>query len=178
MYSRERIFVMRDYDDLPTIVIERRSAGFGAFFWGALIGAGAALLLAPRSGEEMQEQIRRRVRRARDAAENRVDRVTGAVTRTRARVQDTVDRVHGTVDTVRDRFEAGTERARETYESGRRVAREAREEIESRLADARDSFDALSDEVAVGDDPFRRADGVDIVVTDVGEEPGVDEGLG
>ena len=57
----------------------------GPFVWGALLGAGVALLLAPRSGQETQEEIRRTATRLRTGVEDRVtyarDSVTGAVTR-------------------------------------------------------------------------------------------------
>ena len=50
---------MRDREDVPTIVVERDSggAGAGAFLLGALLGAGIALLFAPKSGAETQEEL-------------------------------------------------------------------------------------------------------------------------
>lgn len=135
---------MGDYDDLPYIVIERRSGGAGAFLWGALLGAGVALLLAPRSGQQTQEEIRAQARRVRDAAEGRMrdaqDNVTGAVHRTRDRIQDRID-------TVRDTVESRTERARQAIEAGRQAAREARSELERRVADAKQGYAAASDAV-------------------------------
>ncbi|HSR43351.1 MAG TPA: YtxH domain-containing protein, partial [Longimicrobiales bacterium] len=63
---------MRDQDE-PYIVIERDSGGsLGAFVLGALVGAGVALLFAPQSGEETQEELRSRARELRGAAEERV----------------------------------------------------------------------------------------------------------
>lgn len=57
----------------PNIVIEReRDGGFGSFVLGALVGAGLALLLAPQSGEETQEEIKKQARRFRVQAEERV----------------------------------------------------------------------------------------------------------
>ena len=57
----------------PHIVIERdRDGGFGSFVLGALVGAGLALLLAPQSGEETQEEIKKQARRFRVHAEERV----------------------------------------------------------------------------------------------------------
>lgn len=138
---------MRDHDDLPYIVIERHSAGgMGTFLWGALLGAGAALLLAPRSGQQTQEEIRQGVRRIREAAEDRVndvrDTVTGSVARTRGRIQDQLD-------SVRDSVESRAERARQAIDAGRRAAREARSELERRVSDAREAvagdFDAADD---------------------------------
>lgn len=133
---------MADYDDLPYIVIERHSAGFSPFLWGALLGAGVALLLTPRTGPETQEEIRRGVLRLRDTAEGRVnetrDVVNGAVARARGRVQDRID-------TVRDVVETRAAQARHAYEAGRRAASEARSELERRIADAKDTVHAVSD---------------------------------
>ena len=64
---------MRDHHDTPYIVIQRDSGGgMGAFVLGALVGAGLALLLAPKTGEETQEEIKERARQLRDVAEERV----------------------------------------------------------------------------------------------------------
>ncbi len=50
---------MRDHDETPYIVIEREGGGgLGSFILGALVGAGLALLFAPQSGEETQEEIK------------------------------------------------------------------------------------------------------------------------
>ncbi|HEV2149381.1 MAG TPA: YtxH domain-containing protein, partial [Longimicrobiaceae bacterium] len=94
---------MRDYDDYPRIVIERESGGLGAFVWGALLGAGAALLLAPRTGAETQRELRERARRLRETAEGRVtearDTVTGAVDRARGEVTDRISAVRDAIET-------------------------------------------------------------------------------
>lgn len=128
---------MRDHDDMPYIVIERRSGGATPFLWGLLLGAGAALLLAPRSGAETQDEIRQQAQRIRRAAEDRVtgarDSVTGAVTRTRNRVYDRID-------TVRDVVETRTQQAREALDAGRRAALDARSELERRVAQAKETL--------------------------------------
>jgi hypothetical protein len=60
-------------DEVPYIVIERERGGsIGSFVLGALVGAGLALLFAPQSGEETQEEIRRRARRLREKAEDKL----------------------------------------------------------------------------------------------------------
>ena len=52
---------MRDHNDVPYIVIERDGGGqIGGFLVGALLGAGLALLFAPKSGEETQAELRDR----------------------------------------------------------------------------------------------------------------------
>lgn len=158
---------MRDYDDLPYIVIEqRREAGFSPFLWGALLGAGAALLLAPRTGEETQEEIRQRVLRLRTAAEGRVNETRGAVTDA---VSRTRDRIQDRIDTVREVIETRTDQARHAYDTGRRAATDARSELERRVADARNAVTAVAD--VVHGTPARKPDiqvtEVDVVITDV-----------
>lgn len=152
---------MREYDDLPYIVIERRGAGLTPFLWGALLGVGAALLLAPRTGEETQEEIRQRVRRLRSVAEGRVnearDTMTGAVTRTRDRLQDRID-------TVRETVEERAERARHAIEAGRRAALDARAELERRVDQAKDTYGAAAEAARSAS---RQPPAVDVVVTDV-----------
>ncbi|HET7275347.1 MAG TPA: YtxH domain-containing protein [Longimicrobiaceae bacterium] len=137
---------MRDYDDVPYIVIERHSAGVAPFVWGALIGAGIALFMAPRSGEETQEEIRQRVRRMRDSAEGRVndvrDSFTGAVSRTRGRMRDQIDS------------------ARDAVDSGRQAARDARRDLEERVASVKGG---RRDEGR----PMESMDGPDVVITEV-----------
>jgi gas vesicle protein len=138
------INAMRDHDDLPYIVIERRSAGLGPFVWGTLIGAAAALLLAPRSGAETQEDIRRSVRRARSAAEDRIDTARTTVERTRERIEDQIGSVRGKVDDVKERLESRAEQAMDIVDDGRRAARDVRDEVERRIANARDHDDATA----------------------------------
>ena len=130
---------MRDHDDLPYIVIERHSGGFGSFVWGILMGAAAALLLAPRSGAETQEDIRRRVTRARTAAEDRFDTARTSVVRTRERIEDQLGAVRGRIDDVREKFEDRADRAREVVGDGKRAARSVRDEVERRIHHTRDN---------------------------------------
>ena len=142
---------MRDYDDMPYIVIERHRGGMTPFLWGALLGAGAALLLAPRSGAETQDEISRNVRRIRDTAEGRVTDARDTVTRTRDRL---VDRI----DSVRSTFEEQADRARDAVDTGRRAARDARTELERRVAEAKAAAAAPSADSQPD---------VDVVVTEV-----------
>lgn len=136
---------MRDYEELPHIVIERERGGLEPFLLGALLGAGVALLLAPRSGADTQREIRESIRRLRDTAEGRVnearDTVRGVVDRTRGEVTDRLGAVRDAVDT------------------GRRAARDARSELERRVAEAKSAFGSGA-AAGGGDDP-------DVVVTEV-----------
>ncbi|MEX0912878.1 MAG: YtxH domain-containing protein [Gemmatimonadota bacterium] len=121
---------MRDHDDLPYIVIERRGAGFGPFLWGALVGAGAALLLAPRSGAETQEDIRDRVIRVRSKAEERVGAVRDTANRTRTRIEDQFGAVREQFDEVLGRSDDRPGFGGDAAAEARRAAREARAEME------------------------------------------------
>jgi gas vesicle protein len=114
---------MADQDDVPYIVIERKSGGFTAFLWGALVGAGVALLFAPRSGQETRGEIRMGVRRIKDRAEQTV--------------RDFQSTVNDTIDGVRTEVTGRVEAARDAFEAGRQAARETRSDMERRVNETR-----------------------------------------
>lgn len=151
---------MADHDHVPYIVIERHSGGASPFLWGLLLGAGAALLLAPRSGEETQAEIRERARRLRNAAEDRVDSVRGTVT---DRVSRTREQVQDRFDSVREVVDARTRQARDVVETGRRRAEDAGAELRRRVEHAR--ADSHRSEIGASTPPAPPAG--DRVVTDV-----------
>jgi gas vesicle protein len=136
---------MRDSDELPYVVIERHSGSLAAFVWGALLGAGVALLMAPRSGAQTQEEIRQGVRRVRTAAEDRVESARSTVNRTRSRIEDQLGNVREQLGTVKERIDSRADRAREALDNGRRVARDARAELERRMADMRDGHHSTAE---------------------------------
>lgn len=155
---------MRDHDDVPYIVIERHSAGFGTFIWGMVIGAGAALLLAPRSGAETRDEIRERVDRARSAASDRVEAAKSTVHRTRESIEDRMESVRDQFGDLRERIEERADDARDRIRSGRRSAMDAYERHLGESDDELD-FDSVDARVAAGIDRE-----VDIIVTEVSEE--------
>lgn len=119
-------------------VIEERG-GWGTFVLGAIVGAGVALLLAPRTGRETQAEIARALGGVRDAAGGPVDgareslagwvgeargRVTGRLDEVRAAVDDRLDRVRGAVD------------------EGRLAATQARVELRRRVDEAKAAYHA------------------------------------
>lgn len=119
---------MRD-EDASYIVIERdRGGGVGSFALGALVGAGLALLFAPQTGAETQEEIRIRARRLKGQAEERVravqEELEGRLDQARAGVQTRMDGVRTAVD------------------SGRQAAREARVDLERRLEQSKVAYRA------------------------------------
>ena len=114
---------MADYDDAPYIVLERREGGVGSFLLGALIGAGVALLFAPRTGTETREELRAGVTRLRERAEDTVRTLQDSVT-------DTVGNVRSEVN---DRIAV----AREAFDAGRQAAKDTRRDMEKRVEEAR-----------------------------------------
>jgi gas vesicle protein len=148
---------MAHHDDQPYIVIERRSGTLAGFLWGALVGAGVAMLLAPRSGRETRDEIRARALRLRDRAEEAVRGVADSVT-------DTIGEVRGEVE---GRIDA----AREAFEAGRRAARETRRDMEVRVREVRAGVRGAAD-------AMRRTDGA-TQATDTASSPAAgDDDLG
>ena len=116
-------------DDVPYIVVERHEdGGLGPFVLGALIGAGIALLFAPRSGRDTRESISQGALRLKEAAEDTVRTVQESVT--------------GAVDNVRTQVGGSVDRARSAIDAGRTAARESRADMERRIREARAGFEA------------------------------------
>lgn len=154
---------MAHHDDLPYIVIERRSGAVLPFLWGALVGAAVALLAAPRSGRETQRELRLTVDRVGTAFRGRVDEMRDAVT-------DAVDgvrqRVHEQVDAVRETVEARGDEVRHAFDRGRRAAQDARQDLEQRVAEAK----RREAEPTSPAGPSATTVHADVVVTEVIEE--------
>jgi len=128
-----------DEDDGPYVVIEKHSGGMGSFFLGLAVGAGLALLFAPRSGMETRRQIRRSAERVRGAAEDAVTDVT-------ERVQDTFEvarqRVEEKIEEARDAIETKREQVQRAVDAGREAAQQARADLERRLAETKAAYGA------------------------------------
>ena len=139
---------MRNQDDLPYILVERDSGGsFGSFCLGALVGAGLALLFAPQSGEETQEEIRARAQKLRAAAEERM-----------REAQLTLE---DRLENVKEGVESRVELMRGAVESGRAAAEEARTDLEAKLERSKAAAKAgiaAAREAAVGETPSPEED--------------------
>jgi gas vesicle protein len=120
---------MRDHDEVPYIVIERDSGGgIGSFVLGALVGAGVALLFAPKTGAETQEELKEQARKLRGTAE---ERVREAQAQLEERLGEAREGVSSRYDEVRDAVSAG-----------RTAASEAREELEDKLVRSKAAYRA------------------------------------
>ena len=132
---------MRSQDDLPYIIIERDSGGgFGSFCLGALVGAGLALLFAPQTGEETQEEIRERAKKLRLVAEERV--------------REAQVHLENRMEAVRDGVQSQVGLVKDAVESGRQAAESARSDLGAKLerskAAARAGIAAAKDASADG----------------------------
>lgn len=127
-------------EDQPYVVIERHSdAGVGPFLLGLALGAGAALLLAPRSGAATRRDIKRRAMRVRRAAEHVATDVTDTVVDT---FQDARRRVEDQIDSARQVIDIKRQQVQRAMEAGRAAAQEAREELEQRIAETKAAYSA------------------------------------
>jgi len=132
---------MHDQDDVPYIVIDRGGGSqTGSFILGALVGAGLALLFAPKSGEETQAELKERALQLRDTAE---DRVRAAQKQLEERLDEARAGVSGRLDTVK-----------EAVSAGREAAVEARGDLERKLEQSKAAYragiEAAKDSVAAG----------------------------
>lgn len=146
--SRKRLVprkekTMRDHDDVPYIVIEREGGGgLGSFILGTLVGAGLALLFAPQSGEETQDEIKARALKLKDVAQDRV--------------RDAQSSLENRLSAARENVQTRVESVREAVDTGRKAALDARDELEKKLerskAAYRAGIDAAREAAAVSTD--------------------------
>jgi gas vesicle protein len=128
-----------DYDDEPTVIIERSSGGVGSFLLGVAIGAAAALMLAPQSGAATRRDIRRGARRASRAATDLAGDISTRVTDT---FEQARDRVETGIDTARQAIDLKKRQVSRAMEAGRAAAQQARDELERRIAETKAAYNA------------------------------------
>ena len=149
-----------DYDDEPTVIIERSSGGVGSFLLGAAIGAAAALLLAPQSGAATRRDLRRGARRASRAATDRAGDISTRVTDT---FEQARDRVETGIDTARQAIDLKKRQVSRAMEAGRAAAQQARDELERRIAETKAAYNAGVDVARSGSPAaLPAADDIDI----------------
>lgn len=119
------------HSDQPVVVVERSDSGLGGFLLGLAVGAGVALLFAPKTGEETRQQLKNTGRRLRTVATERAedlqDALGGGYERTRDRIEEGLDSARETIDEKR-------EAAQDAFEAGKSAVKTARSELERRLA--------------------------------------------
>jgi len=131
---------MSDYDwddEGPFVVIERSEPGVGAFVAGLAIGAGLALLFAPRTGEETRRDLQRRARRVGDQAQDFVSEVSDQVGQ---RLQQARSSVEDRIDSAKQAVEIKRRQVTNAVDAGRAAAQQAREELEQRIAETKAAY--------------------------------------
>lgn len=120
---------MRDQDEGPYIIIERdHGGGVGSFLLGALVGAGLALLFAPKSGAETQEELKEHARRLRNAAEERV--------------REAQRQLEDRLDDVREGMQTRFDGVKDAVSAGRSAATDARADLEKKLERSKAAYRA------------------------------------
>ena|SRR5579859_7775268 len=127
-------------DEEPYVIVERGSR-VAPFIIGAAIGAGLALLFAPKSGAATRRQIKRRAARAADAAR---DAVTEAADGVKERVGDLRNSVEERIDEAREALQTKKQQVQLAVEAGRAAAHESRADLEVRLAESKAAYRAQS----------------------------------
>ncbi|HEX2724121.1 MAG TPA: YtxH domain-containing protein [Gemmatimonadaceae bacterium] len=131
---------MSDYDwddDEPIVVIERSEPGVGAFVAGIAIGAGLALLFAPRTGEETRRDLQRRARRVGDQAQELVSELTDTVSQ---KIQVARETVENRIDSTRQAVDLKRRQVSNAVDAGRAAAQQARVELEQRIAETKAAY--------------------------------------
>lgn len=131
---------MSDYDwddDEPYVVIEQKQPGIGSFLLGLAVGAGVALLFAPRTGEETRRDLQRRAREVGDQAQDLVSEITESVGNT---ISQARDKVEGRIDAARDAVELKRRQVTNAVDAGRAAAQQARVELEQRIAETKAAY--------------------------------------
>jgi gas vesicle protein len=131
---------MSDYDwegDEPYVVIEQRQPGIGPFIAGLAIGAGLALLFAPKSGEQTRRELQRQARRVSDQAQDFVSELSGSVGDT---INQAKEKIGSRIDAARDAVELRRRQVTNAVEAGREAAQQARVELEQRIAETKAAY--------------------------------------
>jgi gas vesicle protein len=126
-----------DDDEGPFVVIEQREPGIGTFVIGLAIGAGLALLFAPRTGEETRRDLQRRAKRVGDQAQDFVSEVTGSVSET---LHAAKEKVESRIDSTRNAVELKRRQVTNAVDAGRAAAQQARIELEQRIAETKAAY--------------------------------------
>lgn len=124
-------------DDEPFVVIEKSEPGIGTFLAGLAIGAGIALLFAPKSGEETRRDIERSARKVGSQAQDFVSDVTESVG---GKLQEAKEGVENRFDSARNAVELKRRQVTNAVDAGRVAAQQARAELEQRIAETKAAY--------------------------------------
>lgn len=124
--------------DTPVVIVEKDSgSSVGGFLVGLLTGAVAGLLLAPKSGEETQQEIREGALKLRVDAENKLADLREELTDIYERAREDVSE---RMDAARDEINERRRRAEEAVRAGRTAASSARTDLERRVEESKQAY--------------------------------------
>jgi hypothetical protein len=115
--------------DREVVYVERGDSSAKWLFWGAVLGAGLALMYAPRSGEETRRVLQRRLWKLRAMTEEKLDEMAQQFGGGREALREFEDEDLEDEELFEPREVPSTR--------GRPSGPSAREELERRLAEAR-----------------------------------------
>jgi hypothetical protein len=119
---------MRHQQRREVVYVERGGDSSAKWlFWGALLGAGLALMYAPSSGEETRRNLQRKLWKLRAMTEEKLDEITQQFGGAKESLEGMLDE--------EEEDEEGAREGNGLY--GRSSRPSPREELERRLADAR-----------------------------------------
>jgi gas vesicle protein len=118
---------MRGNQRREVVYVERGDSSAKWLFWGALMGAGLALLYAPSSGEDTRRNLQRKLWKLRAMTEEKLDEIS-------QQFGGAKESLEGLIDEDDEEIEGELE---EHGFPGRGAKASPREELERRLADAR-----------------------------------------
>jgi gas vesicle protein len=119
---------MRRHQGREVVYVERGDSSAKWLFWGALLGAGLALLYAPSSGEETRRNLQRKLWKLRAMTEEKLDEISQQFGGAKESLEGLMDEEEE--EEVEGEFE-------EPSLPGRGSRTSPREELERRLAEAR-----------------------------------------
>lgn len=125
---------MRRKPARDVVFVERGDSSAKWLFWGTLLGAGLALLYAPRSGEETRRGLQRRLWKLRAMTEEKIDEMVDYFG---PDGQDDAPLATEEADTFDEFVGDAPEGLAPAAEEAEPVPVTAREELERRLAEAR-----------------------------------------
>lgn len=130
---------MSEEREVPYIVVEKGGSAIGAFFWGLVVGAATALLFAPKSGQETQEELRESARKLKEEAGTHLadlrKNVEEGLEKTKTSVADRVE-------TVREEAREKKRQTAEALRAGKEAAQQARGDLEKRVAESKAAYKA------------------------------------
>ena len=125
---------MSDQRESQPVVVVEHSGGLGSFLLGLAVGAGLALLFAPKTGEETRRTIKDQGKKLRAIAGERADELQDSLEHG---YQRTKERLEEGLATARRKVEEKKESTVEAIEAGKAAVHSAREELDNRLSKAR-----------------------------------------